>query len=321
MKPRSAVENWKQHHPNHLPTYYQSKGTAGNPVGLPAETTAITATPVTTNPRANGRVASCFLHAMNPSFIKTLGTVSAIGLVLGVGVVFGTENAEDLIAKGDLYYAKLQASEALKYYLPAEKLDPNNAHLLVHISREYRHMMSDATAAGEKVKLGQTALSYAKRAVAINPNDPEAQLALAISCGKLEPFGTNRQKFDSIGIIKTATDKVVRLDPSNDLAWHILGLWHENLAEVNPVQRAMAQVAFGILPNSTYEQAAQCFQKAITLDPNRLMHYIELGRLYAKMGRNDEARRLINTGLGMQNTEKDDPETKRQGKELLAKLP
>jgi hypothetical protein len=39
------------------------------------------------------------------------------------------------------------------------------------------------------------------------------------------------------------------------------------------------------------------------------------------MDQTDEARRLINTDLGMQNTEKDGPETKRQGKELLAKLP
>jgi tetratricopeptide (TPR) repeat protein len=141
-----------------------------------------------------------------------------------------------------------------------------------------------------------------------------------LAAEKLEPFGTNREKFDSISIIKNAAQKVIKLDPSNDLAWHIMGRWHENLAEVNPVQRALAQVAFGKLPDSTYEQAAQCFQKAITLNPNRLMHYIELGRLYAKMG-TDEARRLINTGLGIQNTEKDNPETKRQGKELLAKLP
>jgi tetratricopeptide (TPR) repeat protein len=264
---------------------------------------------------------------MNPSFLKTLGSFPGVSLMLGIGVISVSqpmvakgENAEDLIAKGDVYYSRLQASEALKYYLPAEKLDPNNASLLVHISREYRHLMSDATSTDEKCKLGHAAMSYAKRAVAINPNDPEAQLAVAISCGKLEPFGTNREKFDSVSIIKSAADKVIRLDPSNDLAWHILGLWHENLAEVNGVQRAMAQVAFGKLPDSTYEEAVQCFQKAMSLDPNRLMHYIELGRLYAKMGRNDEARHLISTGLGMQNTEKDDAETKRQGRELLAQL-
>ena len=100
----------------------------------------------------------------------------------------------------------------------------------------------------------------------------------------------------------------------------MLGRWHEGLAEVNPVLRAMAQVAFGKLPSSTHEEAAKCFEKAIELNPNRLMHYIELGRVYAQMGRTDDARRFIGRGLSMQDTEKDDPETKRQGREVLTKL-
>jgi hypothetical protein len=50
------------------------------------------------------------------------------------------------------------------------------------------------------------------------------------------------------------------------------------------------------------------------------MHYIELGQVYAQMGRTEDARRLITKGLAMQDTEKDDPETKREGKEALAKL-
>jgi hypothetical protein len=50
------------------------------------------------------------------------------------------------------------------------------------------------------------------------------------------------------------------------------------------------------------------------------MHYIELGRVYAQMGRTEEARRFITKGLAMPDTEKDDPETKRQGQEVLAKL-
>jgi tetratricopeptide (TPR) repeat protein len=228
--------------------------------------------------------------------------------------------AHELIAMGDTFYAKLQATEALKYYLPAEKLEPNNARLLAHISREYRHLMIDATTAQEKLSLGNTAVNYARRAVAINPNDPEAQLAVAISYGKMQPLETNRQKFDAVRIIKDAVDKAIKLDPHNDLSWHVLGRWHEGLAEVNPVMRAMAQVAFGKLPDSTHEEAAACFQRAIALNPNRLMHYIELGSVYAQMGRTDDARRSISTGLSMPNTEKDDPEVKRQGREVLAKL-
>jgi hypothetical protein len=38
------------------------------------------------------------------------------------------------------------------------------------------------------------------------------------------------------------------------------------------------------------------------------------------MDRKDEARRFITKGLGMKDTEKDDPETKQKGREILAKL-
>ena len=39
--------------------------------------------------------------------------------------------ADDLIAKGDACALKFQATEALKFYLPAEKLEPANAASLV----------------------------------------------------------------------------------------------------------------------------------------------------------------------------------------------
>jgi tetratricopeptide (TPR) repeat protein len=229
--------------------------------------------------------------------------------------------ADELIAKGDAFYGKLQAAEALKYYLPAEKLEPNNVRLLVRISREYRHLMSDASKPEQKLSLGSTAVDYAKRAAALDPNDPEAQLAVAISYGKLGPFEGNREKFEASRIIKDAADKVIKLDPNSDLGWHVLGRWHMALAEVSAFERAMAQFAYGKLPESTYQEAARCFEKAIELNPNRLMHYIELGRVYSRMGRTEDARNFITKGLAMRDTEKDDPETKRKGQELLAKLP
>jgi hypothetical protein len=63
---------------------------------------------------------------MNPSFFKAIGAFPTLGIMLAVGAVSvslpagaAAENAEDLIAKGDVYYARLQASESLKYYLPS----------------------------------------------------------------------------------------------------------------------------------------------------------------------------------------------------------
>ena len=232
----------------------------------------------------------------------------------------GAESAGELIQKGDVFYDKLQAAEALKFYLPAEKLDPNNVRLLVRIARQYRHLMSDAPKVSEKLPLGNLAVYYAERAVARAPNDPETQLALAISYGKMLPIvGTKQQIVDS-RLIKIAVDKVIALDPTNDLAWHVLGRWYRELADVGPVKRALAQVAFDKLPPAKYEDAVPCFEKAITLNPNRLMHYIELGRTFARMGRDADARKFITQGLAMAETEKDDPETKNLGRQVLKKL-
>jgi tetratricopeptide (TPR) repeat protein len=240
--------------------------------------------------------------------------------LLFTGEALRAESANVLIAEGDLFYAKMQASEALKYYLPAEKQDPNNVRLLVHISREYRQLMSDATDQADKIRLGGVAVDYAKRAAGLAPNDPEAQLAVAISYGEVQPFEGNRERFDAVHIIKGAIDKTIGLAPHNDLAWHVLGRWYKGLAELDPFRRALAQSAFGALPAATYEQAATCFEKAIQLNPNRPISYIELGTVYAQMGRIDEARRLITKGLDMPDPEKENAETKREGEQLLAKL-
>ena len=109
------------------------------------------------------------------------------------------------------------------------------------------------------------------------------------------------------------------MDPHNDLGWHILGRWYQGLAEVDPLHRVMAQ-ALGGLPPANFEEAATCFEKAIQLNPNRLMHYIALGTVYVEMGKKEEGCRLIQKGLAMENTEKDDPETKHEGEEVLARL-
>jgi Flp pilus assembly protein TadD len=86
------------------------------------------------------------------------------------------------------------------------------------------------------------------------------------------------------------------------------------------LKRSLASVIYGRLPQTTTQEAVKCFEKAIEINPARLMHYIELGRAYAQMGRTVEARLFIEKGLAMPNVEKDDPETKRRGRETLANL-
>ncbi len=249
----------------------------------------------------------------------SIATFAAVALLAATATI-RAESADELIQKGNVFYDKLQPAEALKFYLPAEKLAPDNAELLVRIARQYRHLMSEASKPEEKIRLGTVAVKYSDRAVALAPNDPEAQLAVAISYAKLLPFQSNKEQFNNSRVIKTAVDKVIALDPGNDFGWHILGRWKFNVAGIGGLKRVAAQTFFGKLPSATNADAVRCFEKAIELNPKRLMHYIELGRTYAVMGNTAEARKFITKGLALPDTEKDDPATKRQGREILQQL-
>jgi len=243
----------------------------------------------------------------------------ALSLVLA-NAAGGAVSANDLMEKGKAFDQKFQPKEALPFYLAAEKLDPKNSHVLVRIARQYRYLMTDTSAKEEKLRLGYMALDYSTRAAACGPQDCDAQLATAITLGKMLPYMPSKEQISASPRIKESVDKALSLDPSNDTAWHILGRWHRVLADVNTVKRALAKVLYGGLPTGSLEEAERDMKKAIELNPNRLMHYIELGRIYAQMGKKEEARTFINKGLAMPDAEKDDPETKQRGKEALEKL-
>jgi tetratricopeptide (TPR) repeat protein len=249
--------------------------------------------------------------------LRTWGLCAVLCLA---GLAARADDADALIAKGDRCDKQLLTKEALENYLPANKLEPDNVNLLVRIARQYRHLMSDASSKNEKLQLGLVSLEFANRAATLAPKNSEAQLSPAISYGKMLPFMGSKDQVNASPKIKAAADRALQLDPSNDTAWHVLGRWNRVLASINPVKRALAKALYGDLPVTTNEAAEKCLLKAIEINPNRCIHHIELGRVYAQMGRKDDARKCIQEGLAMPNKEKDDAEMKEIGQQLLQKL-
>jgi tetratricopeptide (TPR) repeat protein len=254
--------------------------------------------------------------------MNTLHWILLTGMGIGIlasGVAKGQDLA-GLIAKGDAADVAFQPDEALKHYLPAEQLAPKDAELLVKIARQYIYRMGELASVAEKIDSGKKGLDYAERAVKANPRLSDAHLAISICLGKIVQLQGNREKVVASKRIKETAERAVKLDPKNDYAWHLLGRWHQALAGMSSLVRGIVKIVYGELPPASNEVALDCFQKATKLRPDRLIHHIELGRTYAQMGNQEEARKALNKGLAMPNTEKDDPESKRRGREALAKL-
>jgi len=231
------------------------------------------------------------------------------------------ETVAQLTAKGDAADKSFNPGLALQSYLPAEKLNPNDVELLLSIARQYRHLMCDVGNEADKLKYGNISLTYAKRAAGLAPKNSDAQLSPAITYGKMMPFEPKSEQVATSPLIKAAADRAIKLNPLNDTAWHVLGRWHESMANITGVRRSLGEALYGKLPVGTNAEAVACFNKAIALNPGRLRHYIELGRTYAQMGNTADARKNLEKGLKMTNKEKDDYELKALGKESLASLP
>jgi tetratricopeptide (TPR) repeat protein len=241
-----------------------------------------------------------------------------LSLLLPCGVMSAATTVDELIKEGDVHDQSFRPKEALKSYLPAEKMDPDNVDLLLRIARQYRHEMADTGEIKEKVRHSATALTYAQRAVALAPNDAEAHLSVAICHAKALELYSNKEKMAALRQVKASADKSLALDSNNDVAWYILGRWHEKVSELSTLKRKVAEMAYGGLPKASNDDAAKCFRKAISINPNRSPYNIDLGITYAAMGNHADARKHIEKGLAMPSKGKDDPETKKRGRNLLA---
>ncbi|MBC8127628.1 MAG: hypothetical protein H8M99_10865 [Gloeobacteraceae cyanobacterium ES-bin-144] len=250
--------------------------------------------------------------------IRTVTSAAVIFLTFYEG---RAQSVSEWVAKGDISDAKFQPGKALESYLPAEKLDPKNVSILLRIARQYRHLMTDTGNVKEKLRLGGIALAYGNAAAALAPGNAEAQLSPAITYGKMLPFQGKKEQIDAAPRIKVAVDRALKLDPRNDSAWHVLGRWHQSLADVSGAKRTFGEIIYGSMPTGTNAESIACFEKAIKINPRRLRHYIEEGRTYAQMGDSATARRFLEKGLAMPNQEKEDPEMKVRGREALALLP
>ena len=226
-----------------------------------------------------------------------------------------------LLKEGDALVASQKVEEALPLYLAAEKEAPENAEILQRISAAYGQLIADTSSKEEKLKLGEASLSYATRAVEADPNNPRAQIALAIAYGRLAELVENAKKMSYAKLIKEHAEKAYTLDPKNDVTCHVLGAWHHGMASLNPFLRAIATTIFGKLPEASNDEAERYLTEAVTLKPDDISHRVELGRILVATGKPSDARLHWEKAASLPPTKKGDQALQEQARELITTLP
>ncbi|MEP7163672.1 MAG: hypothetical protein ABI741_03205 [Ferruginibacter sp.] len=162
------------------------------------------------------------------------------------------------------------------------------------------------------------AKTYAGIALKINPNNSDANCAMAMVLGRGSMAKSGREKIENAKEVKKYVDLALKNDPQNFKAWHILGRWHYELNNLNLLERAAVKVLYGGMPAASLKESINAFEKARAIEPRFVLNYFEMARAYKQNDQKQKAIAYLNFMLTLPNQTEDDPAIKEQGRKLLA---
>ena len=247
---------------------------------------------------------SCFLLA---AFLSCTGWLRAA-------------DSADLIREGLAAESRLETRRALDLFLAAEQAGPADAFLLQKIARQYSDLAVDLKTSAEKKATLERALDYSLRAVALDPNNAENVLSVAVCHGKLAVYSDIRDKVRHSRLVREEAEKAIALSPRYAWAHHLLGRWHTEVASLGFTAQFFLKTFYGGLPPASKTEGVRFLERAVELEPDQLVHRLELGFAYAAANQPTLARSAFEAGLAMPSREKHDDSAKERARTALARL-
>jgi tetratricopeptide (TPR) repeat protein len=234
----------------------------------------------------------------------------------------GPATYEQAMSLGDSLADKWDHQGAMNAYLKALELNKDSyeaAWKAGDQTTEYANKLPAGQKAAKEAAF-KKASELCARAIVINPKGDEGHFRLAVTYGRLALFRGGKEKINLAKKVKASADTALMLNPNNDLAWHVIGRWHQDLGNLSWALKAVAKVVFGGVPPGSNAEAVAAFQKAISIDANHIEHHLELARTYKLWGKKELMKAPLEKALSLPSVEEDDDAFKAEAKEMLAKL-
>jgi tetratricopeptide (TPR) repeat protein len=225
--------------------------------------------------------------------------------------------AKPLIAS-EIAYQAHDLTRSRLAALAALELEPESYEASWRLSRVIADLGHQAVETDEQRRHFEQAERYARRAVELNPRGAEGHLYVAIAVGRLALYHGGRTKIRLGEEVRDEARRAVELDPTNDLALHVLAQWHREVASLSGLLKMAAKVMYGGVPaGASMEMAVEYFERAIAIRPEHIHHRLELGVTLMSMGRYEEAAGELELVLELPTRDPNDAGYKREASELL----
>jgi len=246
--------------------------------------------------------------------------VTIIFSVLVFSSVYSQEDVTTLLVYGDSLFNSFNNEGALEYYQKAYDLDSTNYDACWKLSRAFVDVgetLEDDPRA-EHYNKGNL---YGEKAVDLNPEGSKGHLRLSIAIGRVALDAGAKERVRLSKEVKKEVDLAIKLDPNDDIAYHVLGRWNRKLANLSWIERGFANMFLGGVPeDASEENAVTSFKKAIEINPGYINHHLELGMTYEMMDMEEEAGAEYQKCLNLPKSSSNDDKHKATAKEKLDDL-
>jgi tetratricopeptide (TPR) repeat protein len=189
------------------------------------------------------------------------------------------------IAKGDYYFNLMRYKDAIAWY----NLDSSKAEAQWKIAKAYV-CHGDKSTTTDKEMHYKLAVTAAKRCIQIEETNSNGHTWLAAALGNTAMYEGSKTKVMLATQIKAELLRAIALNPNDDIAYSILGSFYREVANISWLEKKLALTFIGKIPDGTFQDSKNAFDKSIALNPTLMRNWYELGLLYIYWDKDAEAK-------------------------------
>lgn len=230
------------------------------------------------------------------------------------------QTAAEHVAMGDRDYAAMDAPSALARYEKAIAADPESYDAQWRASRSAVDVGSYLPDASRRPAMYANAVRYARKAVALRASDADGHFSLARALGKTALAKSPRDRVKYGTEIHAAALQCLRIAPRHGGCLHVMGMWNAEIMRLNGITRMVAKNILGgrVFGAANWRDAVRYMEQAVAAEPDRVVHYADLGEVYRDVGEPAKARTAFETALRLPNSDVNDVHYKAQARAGLS---
>jgi tetratricopeptide (TPR) repeat protein len=247
----------------------------------------------------------------------------AVGATLLIGAAAApAQSPVNHIALGDSAHARMKPAEALAHYKEAIATAPYNYEALWKASRDAVDLGEFEPDKAKQKAFFSDGERYARSAVAVKPDGVDGHFQVARSLGRVALSLGKKDRVRYAKEVRVHALEALKLDSLHAGALHVMGVWNAEVMRLSGFSRFMAKNFLGgdVFREASWKNAKRYMEKSVEVDPHRLVHHLDLGKIYADTHDKEKAREQFQLVIDGPATDYNDRFYKQDAERQLAKL-